>query len=346
MNCITLASSPPLAPANYLTLHRTSHHWFSTLIPCRYIKYVKRLISIYAAGENCVLVTSTEPEESGGDPLATPASVGATGTPTSPQYILILCNSIGSPVDSKYIDVRPDYVAMTPYHVIVSSTDTLYIWQYRTAVSKLTSIDTGSALRRKEGRERVFHIDDTNAGALSPAPDTSAAGTSASARAARSALSGVKDAGVGASAAPATDAICCIAASQQFLLVGRESGTVQQYSLPQVTPENKFTLRCRPNSMNLNCDSTRFAIIDINNVLSFFDLEARTVNSSGQTVQGEHLAFEKKDIWVSASVVQYSSSAFPRSLCCMHVHMWAFVLCHLGIYKQGMHRGQLQRVLG
>jgi WD repeat-containing protein 35 len=239
-----------------------------------------------------VLVTAVEPEDTGVDPLSAPASVGATGTPAASQYILILCNAIGSPVDSKYIDVRPDFVTMTPYHIVVASTDTLYIWQYRTAVSKLTSLDAGApSLRRKEGRERVFHIDDANTGeitaAVADAPLTS--------RSSRSLLTGLKEA---PAATPISDAICCVTASTKYLLVGRESGTVQQYSLPLVALENKFTLRCRPVTMQLNCDSTKFAIIDINNVLSLFDLEARNVDATGATVQGEHLAFERKDVWV------------------------------------------------
>jgi len=71
------------------------------------------------------------------------------------QYILILCNAIGSPVDSKYIEVEPTFIHMTDYHVIVASEELIYIWQYRTPVSKLTS-DSGSAssLIRKGAPQR------------------------------------------------------------------------------------------------------------------------------------------------------------------------------------------------
>jgi hypothetical protein len=48
----------------------------------------------------------------------------------------------GAPVDSKYIDVLPTSVCMTEQHIIVASEDTLYSWQYRTSVSKLTSVRT------------------------------------------------------------------------------------------------------------------------------------------------------------------------------------------------------------
>ena len=75
---------------------RTSDTWTDDHAE-RYAKYVKRLIAVRACGEYCVLATSGE--EAG-------------------QYILILCNAIGSPVDSKYIEVEPQYVTMTPYHVM------------------------------------------------------------------------------------------------------------------------------------------------------------------------------------------------------------------------------------
>ena len=93
-----------------------------------YTKYVKKLISIHAAGENCVLATQAEDVPG--------------------QYVLILCNAIGSPVDSKYIDIEPKHIAMTEHHVVAANDDTLYVWQYRTSVSKLTSVGAVSGLAR------------------------------------------------------------------------------------------------------------------------------------------------------------------------------------------------------
>jgi WD repeat-containing protein 35 len=47
--------------------------------------------------------------------------------------------------------------------------------------------------------------------------------------------------------------------------------------------------------MMMNCDSTRFSIIDINGVLSFFDMQPE----EGQPKQtaGEHLPLERKEVW-------------------------------------------------
>ncbi len=44
----------------------------------------------------------------------------------------------------------------------------------------------------------------------------------------------------------------------------------------------------------VNCNLTRMSIIDINGVLSFYDLEAKNSGKGG--TQGEHLAFERK-VW-------------------------------------------------
>ncbi len=55
------------------------------------------------------------------------------------EHILILCNAIGSPVDSKYIEVEPKYLAITNYHVIAANDEVVYVWQFRTSFSKASS---------------------------------------------------------------------------------------------------------------------------------------------------------------------------------------------------------------
>mmetsp|Transcript_25500 Transcript_25500/g.48224 ORF Transcript_25500/g.48224 Transcript_25500/m.48224 type:complete len:1215 (+) Transcript_25500:126-3770(+) len=219
----------------------------------RYAKYVKKLISIRACGEYCVLATKSEEAD---------------------QYILILCNAIGSPVDSKYIEVEPVHMTMTQYHVIVVSEELVYVWQFRTPVSRLTSVDSeaSSSLRRKEGRERIFHIDDKQ---VMDENITNVAQKLASGN-----LS-------------TKDPACALCASEQCLLIGRESGIVNRYSLPHLAFDKTYVLRCRPQLMALNSNSVRMSIIDINGVLTFFDMEA--AGEGG--LQGEQLPLERKDCW-------------------------------------------------
>ncbi|XP_077990221.1 WD repeat-containing protein 35-like isoform X1 [Glandiceps talaboti] len=226
----------------------------------RYVKYVKNLISVTAYGDHCILATRAD--DSTGQEADSP-----------PQYVLVLCNSIGTPLDSKYIDIDPIYVTMTRTHVIASSKEAFYSWQFKTP-KKLTAMEVNQAMpKKKDGRERVFHIDDTPSGAGEGHSDFSKAFN------------------------PTRDHVCCVCASDKMLLIGRETGTLHRYSLPHLALVNKYALNCRPHALSLNCNSTRVAIIDISGVLSFFDLEARVTNQEGQEVQGQHLNFERKDVW-------------------------------------------------
>ena len=51
----------------------------------------------------------------------------------------------------------------------------------------------------------------------------------------------------------------------------------------------------------MNCDSTKFSIIDINGVLSFYDFEstgtAGNVRGASAQMKGEHLVTERKEVW-------------------------------------------------
>ena len=91
------------------------------------------------------------------------------------------------------------------------------------------------------------------------------------------------------------DPICSVAAGVDGFIVGRTSGQVYQYTLPYIQRnENKFLLRCKPQTLSLNCNCTKFAIIDINGVLTFFDMEECP---PGSRVPGYHKPEEKKEVW-------------------------------------------------
>ena len=181
---------------------------------------------------------------------------------------------------TRYIDVKPDFLSITAHHVVAASADFVYVWHYRTLMSKLTSVDSGgSSLRRKEGRERSFHIDDTPSAMNADAVTVVAGGE------------------------PSADPIVAVAASASCLLVARDSGVMHRYSLPHIALEHKYTLRCRPQTMAINCDSSRLSIIDVNGVLTFFDLATDGTGgevkapSSGEAEGSAGGRFERKDVW-------------------------------------------------
>lgn len=195
----------------------------------RRIKYVRQLMAIRAAGDNCVFATRDEEEK---------------------QFILILCNAIGFPVDSKYIDIEPQFVTMTPYHVICASGQMVHVWHYRTPSSKLGG-------GKKKNSEKAFHIDDASAGG-----------------------SGLLQNDL------TEDSICCITASPSCLVIGRASGTLLKYSLPGVRLDAQFTFALRPHRIELNCDSSKLAIVDLSGALRILDFEAKSVDAANKRGRG------------------------------------------------------------
>ena len=131
----------------------------------KYTKFVRNLLDVAACGDHCVLATKTAPAPNNPPNAAMPGA-----------YVLVLCNAIGTPLDSRYIDLEPVFVVMTRSHVIAASRDAFYTWQYRTLAAAEASkvgrnalavgegrvghgvADLGAA-RKRQGTERIYHID-------------------------------------------------------------------------------------------------------------------------------------------------------------------------------------------
>jgi hypothetical protein len=48
------------------------------------------------------------------------------------KYSLTICNSIGSPVDSRTLHLEPSMAAITSTHAVVCSSDLVYVWNFCT----------------------------------------------------------------------------------------------------------------------------------------------------------------------------------------------------------------------
>jgi len=48
----------------------------------------------------------------------------------------------------------------------------------------------------------------------------------------------------------------------------------QRYSLPHIALEQKYKLACCPHQLAINSDGTRFSIIDLNGMMTLYDMEA------------------------------------------------------------------------
>ncbi len=117
-----------------------------------FLKYMKRLIGIMGNGDNCVLISQADDSNT---QTNLSASVTLSKLQQQQQYVLVLCNSIGTPLESKYIDMQPHYWAMNSSHIVVASKSYFYLWNYQAMVDR-------NSLKRQTFEKTVF-IDNPNA---------------------------------------------------------------------------------------------------------------------------------------------------------------------------------------
>ncbi|EFA11044.2 WD repeat-containing protein 35 isoform X1 [Tribolium castaneum] len=212
--------------------------------------YVPILIALSGYGDHCVLVTRSELDESPG------------------QYGLILCNTLGTAVDGKYIDIEPIAVTMNSTHVIATSKNNFIVWQYKTP--KSSSVVTGA-----RNKCRMFHIDDNPTGAVEVIQELDSLDK------------------IVVSTHNSSDPACCIACSDKCLIIGRESGLLQYYALPHVVLTNKYKISTRPHKIAINCNSTRLSVIDVAGVMTVLD----TSDAIGRPSSTTDNKLERKDVW-------------------------------------------------
>lgn len=129
----------------------------------------------------------------------------------------------------------------------------------------------------KERKEKRYHIDDTPSGVAEVINDLDKGGYEPP-----------------TNKNPTTDPVCCIAISENTLLIGRESGSIHEYSVPNVALRNRHSLPNRPYKMAINSNSSRTAIIDATGLLSAIDLVDSRELSAGALKMGR---IERKDVW-------------------------------------------------
>ncbi|XP_071440698.1 WD repeat-containing protein 35 [Hetaerina americana] len=245
-------------PSNQPETKETNVVLFYSPFGVLYTKTVKFLYGMASSGDHCVLATLEEDSP----------SVGARGEEeVKGKFGLILCNAIGTPVDTKYVNVEPFWISMNNSHVFAASKDRFLLWRYRTPKSR-SAMEISTALLH-EKKDKVFHVDDTPIGVPNPVWQLD-----------QSVKQGTND------------PICCLASSDQLLIIGRESGQLQRYSvLPSVALLGTHVAVAKPNQMAINSDSTRLSVIDVNGMLTLVDL-----TSSGEE-QSLVSSFERRDVW-------------------------------------------------
>lgn len=118
-------------------------YFWDTKKNTRNMKYVKNLIDVISYGSFCLL----------------------TAKIFENNYILILCNSIGSPVDNRIINICPEFIGLNETHVVACSKSYVYVWQYRSQHRDLSQNHFGhniniDLLKKKFMKEIVFFVED------------------------------------------------------------------------------------------------------------------------------------------------------------------------------------------
>lgn len=68
------------------------------------------------------------------------------------QYTLVLCNAIGTPLDTKYTEMGPQHVTMTTSHVIAASREAFYVWQFKNPKRLASMMEVSE--KRRAGTEK------------------------------------------------------------------------------------------------------------------------------------------------------------------------------------------------
>ncbi|KAJ3140913.1 WD repeat-containing protein 35 [Physocladia obscura] len=241
--------------------------YWNTKTNDRYVKLVNKLSLMTSDGEYCLLVSKADESVS--------------------SYLLTVANAIGTAIETRQVHFAPTMARITKTQVIVSSTDTVFCWQFRIAPKKSGALDV---IRRKEGglKDRMFHIEDVTDTLNLEIPLLS--------------LDSIQKNSLRLTGDPIT----CISVSESLLMIARQSGTFLQIALQSISLEAKYTIQIRPQTISLNSNNSKLAILDVSGVLKMLKLGKRSVSgntgsyiTSNNTVDGggNLIEFERKDVW-------------------------------------------------
>lgn len=199
--------------------------------------------------------------------------VAAFRTNDPKSYKIMLFNSIATLIDSKEIEIEPLWLAINSSFVFVASKNNFAIWGFK-------SLKIHSSFHSTQRKIRMYHVDDIPCGVADVIQDLDVN------------YEPVKDTFATA------DPICCISASDKVLLVARESGVIQHYSLPHVALTLRYNAHSRPYSIAINCDSTKCALIDISGILTFRPIEESSeFTLKSHVPSNQNPTTERRDVW-------------------------------------------------
>ena len=260
-----------------------------------------------------------------------------------------LRNAVGAILEVKTVPFVPTVASMGPYHIALCNERTVYTWKYMSPTTR--SGGAAAAIpRHGEGsgtntvtvpdspdRNSTGSMDvnvDTNDDEVLFGGDTDSARTASAIRSRQGIgmerIFDIMSINMANAQSPETftvvtdaiaDPISAMGISDICLLVGHTSGKIIRFSLPHLSTEGQYDVSGSPLRLELNCTSTRLAMVDELGYMCVYDLEARladeddednATNKSGAKFNedengdnsgmqiarfGKKLNIERRDVW-------------------------------------------------
>lgn len=97
--------------------------------------------------------------------------------------------------------------------------------------------------------------------------------------------------------------------------MGLQSGEIMRFTLPHLSTDNHYELKCVPQQLEVNCNSSKLAVIDANGLLTILQLgwgSAEPVRIQFPNEKGG--AKEAKDpvVWDFKYVASHASCSWPE----------------------------------
>lgn len=166
-------------------------------------------------------------------------------------FALIICDAKGTALIGKYMEEKPEFNVMTASQLITATDSCVYLWHY--CSNEPNNAVTLQICRGNRCTQKTVKVG-IHPGTKVPESDSS-----------RFTL---------------RDSICSLAASENMLLVGMQSGAVRRYSLRSLRHEATYNLESRACNIYLNCNDTKFSVIDIDGLMTVLDLNSASFHLS------------------------------------------------------------------
>ncbi|MCQ2817045.1 MAG: hypothetical protein MJ252_07250 [archaeon] len=243
----------------YSYLSEQEHHtlvFWNTKTKKQNLKYVKKMVDLVSFGSFCLISAKINED----------------------NYLLILSNSIGSPVDNKIINIEPVIMCMNSTHCAITDKHYVYIWQFRgneQGVENKSITFQGkefavNLLTKKMMRELCFFIDNN--------PN----------------LNDVYNYETFQHKNKSEDPIVAMCMNETYLVITCFSGKTLKFDLLSLTMMERYNMDKKVTKIGLSPSAKYLWVIDEKNFLNIWDLEGTEV---GTKRKGEKLNFEKKEVW-------------------------------------------------